>query len=293
MEHKAVGAVAGLGCEAVACGAVELQLGASEAVLKCDLAVGLIAEADGVGAIGAEVQTEQSLAIVERTLVDGVACGAVDGEDLRHGRLGAGKLGGIAAEVVLHGGSLVDDYAGAVGLLSVLGQCDVEHGALCGSVDVAVVGSPDALRCAGRFFLHKCAGVAVGLASVLEEGDAFLVDGALHEEGLGGCENVAVVYRAVSLVVLVVAVPHHEGCPEVEEAGVEVAWVGIANEVPAAVVLKLSEVLLKRHGAVVGIEYLLTVDGGGEGAHGELGGIVVIVSIVGLVALHDVALASL
>ena len=167
------------------------------------------------------------------------------------------------------------------------------NGALCGGVGVAVVGCPDALRCAGRLFLYKCAGVAVGLASVLEEGDAFLVDGALHEEGLGGCENVAVVYRAVCLIVLVVAIPHHEGRPEVEEAGVEVAWVGIANEVPAAVVLKLCEVLLKRHGAVVGIEYLLTVDGGGEGTHGELGGIVAAVFIVGLEALHDVALASL
>ena len=57
--------------------------------------------------------------------------------------------------------------------------------------------------------------------------------------------------------------------------------------------LKLCEVLLKCHGAVVGIEYLLTVDGGGEGAHGELGGVVVAVFVVRLVALHDVALASL
>ena len=193
-----------------------------------------------------------------RAFVDGVTHVAFEGEELGHVGVGAHELAGVTVQFVAGLSLFVEDHAGAVGTF-LSRERDVVDKARRG-VEGSLLG--------GHF--RNDARMHVGLSAFLGEGNLFLVNGTLHEEGFARTEDIAVVYGAVGYIAFTIGVPYGDGSFEVEEARVVEAGEGVTDEVPRTVVLKLAEVLFEGYFAVSGDEDGLSVDTFRKGLHVEV-----------------------
>ena len=258
MDVEASGHRTLFGAEGVALTGRQFSISSQQAVFEDEADRTVLGQCQSVLTFLTYVHAEFHHGIAQRPFVDGIAGLSAHAEELRHQRVEAHKLTGIAVQLIAGLSLFVYYHAGVVGTV-LTRQQQVVHRALCR------IGCGHLYRC-----FREQSGVHVGLSALLGKGDGFLIHGALHEERLSRTEDVAVVHGAVGYIALVIGVPHGDGSLEVEEARIEERRIGVTDEVPRTVVLKLAEVLFEGHFAVGGEEDGLSVHTLRKGLHVEI-----------------------
>ena len=229
-EAESVSAFTSLGCKAIA-RLVEGDFLAFLLVQENSL-LWCIHQTDGVVATLCESCSQLDDAVADRSFVDGVVGIVLDGVELCRQCLLAHHLSCIMGCIVAHFCLRVDDDAGAVGSVFT-GKRQVVNLA-CGVAGLHL----------GTCFLYVSC-VSVVLASFSEEGNLCLVHRALNEEGFSWPEDIVVIHQRICLVGRVAHVPGGDRGAKVHESGVEIAWIWVADEVPAAVMRELRQIFLQ------------------------------------------------
>ena len=93
--------------------------------------------------------------------------------------------------------------------------------------------------------------IKVNLTTLLQEGNALLIKRTLDEECLSWVQDVVVVTRCVSLIDAVISVPDSDRSSSLHTTDVIECGIWVTNEVPAAVLAELAEILVELYRYVV------------------------------------------
>ena len=91
---------------------------------------------------------------------------------------------------------------------------------------------------------------ASGLATILAEDNRILILRTLHEEALTRTDHIVIITRPHRFILLAGHVPDGDRRTEVHLRHIEITRIGIADEVPTAVMRELAVVDGQRHGDI-------------------------------------------
>ena len=98
----------------------------------------------------------------------------------------------------------------------------------------------------------------MGLTAAAKECKAFRIYGTLNKECLTRIQDITVINRTQSLILAAVRVPDHERRLGIQITGIEIAGIRVTYQVPGAVLLIVTQVLLKFYHTVITCKKILT-----------------------------------
>ena len=98
----------------------------------------------------------------------------------------------------------------------------------------------------------------MGLTAAAKECQAFRVNRTLDKERLTRIQDITVINRAQGLILAAVRVPDHKRRLGIQITGIEIAGIRVTYQVPGAVLLIVTQVLLQVYHTVITCKQILT-----------------------------------